>query len=320
MSTSIPQGLPKIDLIPTIGMDFIGLLFAAVFHGITTLQAIFYYRTYTKDRVTLKILVAVLWILDTLSVALIANGVYTYLVLDFADPLAVEALVWSINSEPAVTALIALIVQLFLVYRIRTLNQAWTPFCVILALISLLPFSLGIVAVYTIDAGSQSLAAVGELHWLAIAADVSSSVIDLTIAASICWLLYKGRNGFSQTERIINSLTLYVITSGLTTASLTTGTMISYLVAPTTLVFQMINMSVSKAYVNTFLATLNSRQSIRGYPSTADTSKFGYGNEYVLPFRAASGTQISQPNTRVPRTVGSSVGGKISESEDGLGV
>ncbi|EEB94471.1 hypothetical protein MPER_06707, partial [Moniliophthora perniciosa FA553] len=47
----------KVDA--TLGADFIGLIMASVFYGITVLQTIIYYGTYNKDTHTLKVLVGV---------------------------------------------------------------------------------------------------------------------------------------------------------------------------------------------------------------------------------------------------------------------
>ncbi|KIJ58906.1 hypothetical protein HYDPIDRAFT_33704 [Hydnomerulius pinastri MD-312] len=276
MATSIPT-LPQINLGPTIGADLIGLVFAAV-------------------------------VLDTLSVALIAHGVYTYLITDFDNLLAMESLVWSISSEPAVTGLVALMVHLFLAYRIQVLDHNWRTFALGIALVSFFPFGndrhsrrlhkrhRDLVLYCTREAARSSLFSYLALsvqifnrdrlacllpspldtyavQWLAIAGDVSTSVIDLIIAASITYLLYRSRNGFASTERMLNTITLYILTSGLITTTLTTSVMISYLAAPTKLYFQMLNMSVSKAYTNTLLATLNSRRSIRDpSPSSGGTA------------------------------------------------
>jgi len=121
------------------------------------------------------------------------------------------------------------------------------------------------VVVWKTNTGSQLLSAVvHELHWMAIVGTVTTSALDLVIALAICFQLYRARTGFAKSEKIIQLITLYIVSSGLLTMSLNMSVLISFLAAPTTLLFQLFNMSVSKAYANAFLATLNSRQSIRG--------------------------------------------------------
>jgi len=285
--------MPQIDLNPTLGVDFIGVVLASILYGITTLQTIFYYRTYPKDRAGLKLLVAALWALDTLSLILVAHGVYTYLVIDFANIEDASAIVWSIASEPIVTSVIALTVNLFLIYRIWSLKKKWWPIATFLVIWALGPFAIGIVAVWRTNSGIQSLSAVSELHWMAIAGDSLASSLDITIASILCYLLWQGRTAFTSTNQIIQMLTLYVIMSGMTTALINLATLISYLAAPSALLFQMFNMCVSKAYVNTLMATLNSRQSIRGKPSQSISGLTGSSaTANVFPtFRAATRSQ-----------------------------
>ncbi|KZT06851.1 uncharacterized protein LAESUDRAFT_713987 [Laetiporus sulphureus 93-53] len=128
-----------INLNPTLGAAFIGIFF----YGITALQTIYYFMTYPKDKLHLKLLVFILWILDTTSLAFVAHGVYTLLVLDFGNFLALE------YAEPMVLVTIALIVHLFLVYHIWTLNQNWWKYAIFLVLFSIAPFSTYCMSVLT---------------------------------------------------------------------------------------------------------------------------------------------------------------------------
>ncbi|KAI0721780.1 hypothetical protein C8Q72DRAFT_860106 [Fomitopsis betulina] len=61
------------------GALFIGLVLSAIFQGITTMQAIFYYTTYPKDTRCTKSMVAILWALDmtSITISIIAYGLYT---------------------------------------------------------------------------------------------------------------------------------------------------------------------------------------------------------------------------------------------------
>lgn len=289
--TTVPPLVIHINLTPTLGVDFIGVVFASILYGITVLQMIYYYQTYTKDRLWVKLLVAALWALDSTSLALVVHGVYTYLVTDFANFEAASSIVWSIASEPAVTSVVALTVDCFLIYRILTLRKNWWPIGVFLFIWALAPFSIGIVAVWRTNTGAQSLSAVSELHWMAIAAGSLTSSLDLTISMLLCYLLWQGRTVFKSTNQIIQTIALYVIMSGLTTAVLQWLTLITYLAAPSTLAFQLFTMIGSKAYVNTLMATLNSRQSIRGLPAQSSlaitTNSVSTGSQMLPVFRAA---------------------------------
>jgi len=237
--------------------------------------------------------VVILWALDSLSLAMVSHGVYTYTITDWGSIEGIESFIWSISSEPAVTATIAVIVELFLINRIRALSTpAWTPWIIFLALFTFVPFSFGIIAVKTADSGSQAFSHLNELHWLAIAGDTTAMFLDFAVASSIVWLLWRSRTGWAKTDRMINVLTVYVVSTGLLVSGINFGTLVAYLVnGNSKLWFQMISMLGSKAYVNSFLATLNARQSIGGSPY--DTTL--QGSSTILPtFKATtSGTQAT---------------------------
>jgi len=67
-----------------------------------------------------------------------------------------------------------------------------------------------------------------------------------------------------RTDRMISTLTIYLITNNLLTSFITTAGVITFFASPRTLVYEAFNVVISKAYTNTFLSQLNVRESIRG--------------------------------------------------------
>jgi len=96
-----------------------------------------------------------------------------------------------------------------------------------------------------------------------IAALSLESSFNLVVATALCYLLRQGATGFKSTGKIIHSLTIYVITSGLSVAVVEWASLISYFSSKTTLLYLMFEMCMSSVYVITLMATLNARQSIR---------------------------------------------------------
>ncbi|KAF8526923.1 hypothetical protein BU17DRAFT_61898 [Hysterangium stoloniferum] len=83
-------------LLLTTGAVFIGVL-VGVLYGILTLQMYSYYQKFPKDPSHLKCLVGVIWVLDTLHTIFVTHMVYTYLVTNFGDYLALGHNIWSFN-------------------------------------------------------------------------------------------------------------------------------------------------------------------------------------------------------------------------------
>ncbi|KAI0946641.1 hypothetical protein AcW1_010055 [Taiwanofungus camphoratus] len=78
----------------TWGAGLIGLVVAVMLYGITNVQTYYYALNYKHDPSLTKLMVAVLWILDTAHTAIITHAVYYYVIIHFADPSA--SIVWSL--------------------------------------------------------------------------------------------------------------------------------------------------------------------------------------------------------------------------------
>ncbi|OAX31642.1 hypothetical protein K503DRAFT_62068 [Rhizopogon vinicolor AM-OR11-026] len=60
-------------------------MIAAIMYGITVLQTYMYYVHYPRDNMSTKLLVALIWVLDTLHVSLMCLALYYYLVTSFGN-------------------------------------------------------------------------------------------------------------------------------------------------------------------------------------------------------------------------------------------
>ncbi|KAH9931959.1 uncharacterized protein B0H18DRAFT_988893 [Fomitopsis serialis] len=279
-----------LNLNPTMGAMFVAVVVSAVFYGVTTLQTIFYYSTYPRDALWIRVMVVFLWILDGLSLIMISYGLYTYLVIDYMDPFALEKFSRFYGAEPFSAATIAFVVHEFLVYRIWCLDNKFAPLAVLLALLS--AFSCGL-SIYAAQKAvvHPSLAVVLEAKsWSVILGNSLASFIDIVITCTICLQLYRSRTGVAKTERMLQRLTLYTITTGLIPAMICLAELISYEVAPAVLAFEVFEALVTKSYVNTFMASLNVRQSVRGKglaETTTGNTPHG-GNLATVEFHVSS--------------------------------
>ncbi|KAJ8692915.1 hypothetical protein PTI98_010181 [Pleurotus ostreatus] len=121
-------------------------------YGITNLQTYFYYYAYPKDPFRLKLLVSVLWMLDTLHVAFMGHALYYYLIISYGVPLQLEEGTFSLfvrvassydgllsissdgQASIAINVLMALAVQWFFSVRIFQLRSGKITLC--LAIVS----------------------------------------------------------------------------------------------------------------------------------------------------------------------------------------
>lgn len=288
-------------------------MFAAVFYGVTVVQTLFYFQTYPNDKITLKLLVTVVWILDTLDIIFAAHGTYNWLIIDFANPLALNDVIWTIASEPLCTSTIALIAHLFMAYRIYILNRKLVLLALVIAVVSFVPFGVAITAVVfglTTPGGFAALNV--KLHSTTIVANIFTTSLDVVIAGTLVALLrmHSSQVSMKRTDKMISTLTGYLITNNLLTSFITTALTIGFFAAPKTLVYEALNLSVSKAYTNTFLSQLNARQSIHGQGVTSTHT----GGSTTLRSAKFNLRQISAKNTELdfeaadPVTMSSSFG------------
>jgi len=76
---------PRVDLNATLGVIFAGFGTVLFVYSLTLGQLIRYFRTNRQHSAIFTTLIIVLWILDSIHVALIASGLWSYVVVKRGD-------------------------------------------------------------------------------------------------------------------------------------------------------------------------------------------------------------------------------------------
>jgi len=247
----------------TIGAAFLGTVFAAVLFGVTNLQVYLYFQNYPQDWRIQKISVFSLWILDIIHLSLTIAAVYHYLIDSFGSMAALQLVVWSFKLQIAVNVIIVLLVQTLYAVRVWKLGRHYQRIWPILvAIIVGSGYAIGIVlAVKTY--GINSFAELNEMSWVVYASFSSSTIIDVVIATAMCFYLIRSRSGFAGTNNKIVVIIRMTLISGFMTSACSLAALIAYAAMPDNLVFLGIEFLLTKLYINSFLAMLNARQSVR---------------------------------------------------------
>ncbi|KAK0238302.1 hypothetical protein EDD85DRAFT_1000515 [Armillaria nabsnona] len=274
--TLIPIGdIPaSLDIGATIGAVYIGATIAAVFYGITVLQTVIYYKQNPNDPWLFRYAVALLWILDTLHVALSTHALYFYLIESFGKYLSLFTIIWSFPLQLVINMLIVFGVQLlvsFLVFSVIIGDSVpgttdYTPLeSGNSAAIFIRSFhGTGIYVIYdtytlssflgisTIRVGSRLLSRTSVSIYTVFSTIAGA---DFIIAGAMCFYLHKGRSmtSFSRTHATCGDIWLGH----------------KYIAWPHTLVFIAADFILPKphakssptVYINSLLAMLNSRKS-----------------------------------------------------------
>jgi len=91
-----------------------------------------------------------------------------------------------------------------------------------------------------------------------------SSLADVIITFGMCFYLQESRHGLGTLDDVISSIIIYTVNHGALTCVSTIVSMICFLTMPKNLIFMALHFAISKMYALSLLATLNSRQTLRG--------------------------------------------------------
>ncbi|OCB90582.1 hypothetical protein A7U60_g2199 [Sanghuangporus baumii] len=262
---SSPAGLDNslgTSLDDTVGSLYFAAMFSMGLWGAGTVQLYIYYNNYPKDALWLKTYVFTVWFLDTLHQALLIGMSHGYLILGFGnfnilltlDPLLVCALF--------VGGVVCVMVQAIFVMRIWKLSERNIFLVIFVA--SLVVAQFGATCLYFVKAVQADTFKdlMGAMTITRIVNSVTAAA-DSTIALSLVILLHRTRSGFRRSETTINRLILFTINTGLVTSICAILGLVLGCVLFDTLLFMFFYLSIARLYANSFLAALNSRNSLR---------------------------------------------------------
>ncbi|KAI6149543.1 hypothetical protein BKA82DRAFT_4130421, partial [Pisolithus tinctorius] len=197
------------------GSILIGALMSALLYGVTNLQTYVYYMHYSEDASTTKVLVAAVWVLDTLHVVFVCHMVYYYLITSYGVPTNLEHLTWSFSASVLVHSFVISIVQLFFVRKIHYLCRhqlRWlvtTP--IILSVIVHFVFGIATVVVTLIN--NALSAATHNRLYTSLPAVSAMALAEVLITTSLCVLLYQSgsRSAVPRTKNLLNTLIIYAV-------------------------------------------------------------------------------------------------------------
>ncbi|OBZ68982.1 hypothetical protein A0H81_11086 [Grifola frondosa] len=253
------------DIGDSFGVILLSTIINAVFYGITVLQSLYYFDKFSEDSWSLKLVVLLVWVLDTITLVLDSHVCYHYLIVNYENPIALQFQVWSAELETAITFTVVFVVQLFFVIRIwKVGNGQWLlPICIALAAGGAFEIT---VAVFRFKLWTDTLGPV-----VTTPVQVNSileTVTDISITVVLCWLLCRekrvGRRNFRTSNIIINRWIIFLVNRGAVAALVQIFILIAKLRWPQTLIWVAFHNTVSRVYSNSMLATLNSRVVLRG--------------------------------------------------------
>ncbi|EAU87439.2 hypothetical protein CC1G_02198 [Coprinopsis cinerea okayama7 len=273
-------------LVPTtiherFGAGLIGALVNAMMYGLTTLQTYIFYLYYPKDSRGNKLLVAVVWVIDSVHTALVSWCIYYYLVTNYDNPEGLKTGHWTLFTSVLCNVIVACIVQSYFTYRIFQLASQRARWWLggIIGLTVFAHFAFGVETVVFCFI-KKDFARLHEFALIAATPFAITAVLsDILIAGSLCVLLHGSRTGFRNTNRLVTMLIIYAINRCILTSVVAVVEVIIFSLRPNAYWYLAIDFVIGKLYANSLLATLNSRMALAKATEINTTSNARFTSE-----------------------------------------
>jgi len=265
------MGLNKMDL--GFGSLLTTSWIGAALSGIVLFQTYLYYRSRTEEESpALSVLVAVLAALDVTHISCVMLSCYHYLATNFNNPDAQEYLIAPLALTMGLTATITFLVQCFFALRVWKLSHGNAFVTVLIVIVSMARLSCGwTTTAKTIE--HHSFLYLSTVLRPLFFAGVSLAVgADVIITISLTYWLTVSRRKTQTMEAVIDKIILYTMETGLLISVVSITALIFLGTMPRNFLYIATHFVISKLYVNTFLATLNTRTSLRARVGGAPNS------------------------------------------------
>ncbi|EMD36458.1 hypothetical protein CERSUDRAFT_84619 [Gelatoporia subvermispora B] len=246
----------------SLGAAYVGNIVSAILYGVTNVQTYQYYKQARRDPLVVKIVVAVLWVLNTLHLAFICHAIYSYAVTNFANPLAILHPTWSIMASVEVTGLSDLTVRAMFCRRVWALsNHNWILTSALL-LIALLCYATS--TVFAVEGLNIGFLEWPRISWVLYTSFASGVVADLLLTTTLCTLLKRQRNGMIRTDSLLRVLIAYTINTGAITSLCSICCLAIYAnTPPDSFEYFAFYSVLPTLLLNALLGTLNARKTLR---------------------------------------------------------
>ncbi|KAI0819008.1 hypothetical protein BC629DRAFT_1588321 [Irpex lacteus] len=255
----------------TYGAMLIGALLAVCLSGIVCTQCFLYFRVFPNDRLKIKALVLVVWVLDGLHTSFVCTALWHYLIVGFNDPtviLRIQYIGQLAQVAICITGVTTFLIQCdtghtsFFGHRVWTLSKGnkWiTSIIVVLAFLRMLCSFCMVIPMSRLHTWTRfhELAS-----WSFTTGLIISACVDFLIASSLVYYLNKNRTGFAKMDYVIDTIVLYSIENGVLTSITVVVTFICWLTMPNNFIFLAMHFVIAKMYANSLLSTLNARKHI----------------------------------------------------------
>ncbi|KAJ7445637.1 hypothetical protein FB451DRAFT_1292683 [Mycena latifolia] len=290
----------------TWGIWLLGLFLQAILYGMALLQVYLYFFWKFKDGWGIRGAVIVITILETFQMGTYFSGTYSYLIDGFGDFHNLTQFNWESYAHLLAIYLSTFVAQVYFancIYRLHTTDRV-TPAIILCLAIGSVGGGIGQIVR---DADITTFSQLGRTTVTRTVQASFAFACDLLITVTLCWRLNQSRTGIRSTNNVLNYLIVTAINRGVLTMLTAALNIILFSAEPGTFYF-MVGLDLSgKFYMNSMLATLNTRQHA--------ASMLGRTVESV----SMQGAAVSTFAVKDPRTLESGTNGGTATAADSVG-
>ncbi|KAK6969173.1 hypothetical protein R3P38DRAFT_3298610 [Favolaschia claudopus] len=277
-----------------LGVWLIGLILSSVLFGITCLQVYLYFtKSCSRDRAILKAFVIGLFALDAFHLALVSHSLYSVAVTNFGDYVQLGIIPWSLLLQAIFGSLLSTMVRFFYAWRVYVISNKSLLLPSVIGCCSIFAFIFS--AIYTQKGFAIKFFTLAEhlLIWAALALGIGAAA-DLLIAGTMIYYLSKNKTGFQKsTNKAINMLVAYSLSTGALTCVFAIGDVIAQTVAPASLVYALFFFILVRLHFLSFMSILNSRSHVREQLYAADCAMV------TIPSHPTAPGNIADPDAKI---------------------
>jgi len=254
-------GLTMSYLEDTLGVFYIGYVFATVGFGFTFFQSYLYYTLFPNDRWPVQATVVCLCALDTAMSALSSHALYYYLVTLFALPVGPDNATTSFCVEVLLSGLVIAIVQCFYAVRIWQVSQgAVIPAAIIVLAIA--GGALGI-ASSSVMLGNTLFVNFSQQYMKIVIATGQALRLVAALLSAGGVLMFGVKSSGTSKPSAWDPITNF-LTSGVAGAIAQLLCFVTFIAMPKKYVWIIFHFISSRVFINGLLLMLNSRAASRG--------------------------------------------------------
>ncbi|RDB17590.1 hypothetical protein Hypma_001126 [Hypsizygus marmoreus] len=243
------------------GAALTGVIVNAWVLGLVCVLSYQYYVNFPRDGMGTKLLVAWMWALQTFNGLVVSKMIYYYLISSFGVLEHLGLSIWEWSLYLGLSSIAAFSVQTYYARRIFVLSKSYVLYGVILLFaFCQLGFGLATMSEAFVIVVFEKFIPV---TWVCVTWLSFSAACDLIIAATQVVYLHRHRTGITGTNRIINILILYIMSTGLLTSIVAILELTTFATLGFNFVHVFLSFPMGAIYTVSFLANLDARRTVR---------------------------------------------------------